>query len=140
MDSNINIYFNGGESDGTAVEPTAPGSTPNPEAPEAPKEKGAKGASFNAKAIGLYIGRQALNTVTSRVGQHTRDSTLQNKVNAGLKMGAYAGAFVANPIMGTLAYGFDLISSTIDYNFKARQESSTLSVLNERAGNINRSR
>lgn len=139
-DTNITIIFGGNDESGTESSPTSPGATPNPENPTEQKEKGGKGASFSTKAMALYIGKQALNMATSRVGQVTGSSVLQNKVNAGLKVAGYVTAIATNPIMGTLAVGVDIIGSSLNYNIDAKKEREALGVLNERAGNINRSR
>lgn len=139
-DTNINIIFRNGAEPGNESNPESPGSTPNPEDPTQQNEDNGKGASFSTKALALYIGKQALNMATSRVGQITGSSVLQAKVNAGLKVAGYVGAVIANPIMGSLAIGVDLIGSSIDYNIEGKKESTALEVLNTRAGNINRSR
>lgn len=139
-DTNINIIFKNADASGSESDPTAPGATPNPDNPTEPKEDAGKGTSFSTKAIALYIGKQALNMATSRVGQVTGSNVLQDKVNAGLKVAGYAVAIATNPIMGTLALGVDYISSAIDYNINAGKENSAMEILNIRAGNINRSR
>lgn len=137
--SNINIYLRNADEEGTPADPTTPGSTPNAESPEKQKEKAGNGG-FGAKAIALYIGKQSLSMVTSRVGQFARDSVIQDKVNGVLKISAYAGAMAVNPILGGLALGFDLLNSTIDWASKSNQEGNSLSIRTERAGRINRSR
>ena len=139
-DTNITIIFGGNDESGTESSPTSPGATPNPENPTEQKEKGGKGASFSTKAMALYIGKQALNMATSRVGQVTGSTVLQNKVNAGLKVAGYVGAVIANPVMGTLAIGVDLIGSNINYGIEAKKEGTAMQIMNTRAGNINRSR
>ena len=139
-DTNINIIFRNGAEPGNESNPETPGSTPNPEDPSEQKENAGKGTSFSTKAMALYIGKQALNMATSRVGQVTGNSVLQDKVNAGLKVAGYATAIAINPIMGTLALGFDIANSAIDYHINANKENTALEVLNTRAGNINRSR
>ncbi|MDD3862265.1 MAG: hypothetical protein PHV79_00200 [Clostridia bacterium] len=137
--SNINIYLRNTDEEGTPADPTTPGSTPNAESPEKQKENNGNGG-FGAKALAIYLGKQAFQMASARVGQYTRNSVLQDRVSSALRVGAYVGAIAVNPVLGAAAYGIDLVSSSIDYNFKSRQEGSTLAIKNERAGNINRSR
>lgn len=139
-DTNINIIFRNGAEPGNESNPETPGSTPNPEDPTEQKEEKGKGTSFSTGALALYIGKQALNMATSRVGVITGNSLLQEKVNATLKIVGYAGAIAVNPVMGIMAIGVDMISQNIDYGIGASKESSALRIMNERAGNINRSR
>ena len=140
QDSNINIYLNGTDENGTQNNPVEPGSSPDPENPSQQKQNKGKGDDFDAKALGLYVAKQAFSMATQRVGQVTRNSALQDKVNAGLKIAGYSLAIAKNPVMGTLALGFDLANSLIDYNHNASIETNALAINNRRAGNVNRSR
>lgn len=139
-DTNINIIFKQPDASGSESDPLAPGATPNAEDPTNQKEDSGKGSNFSTKAMALYIGKQAFNMATSRVGQITGSSVLQDKVNAGIKVAGYAMAIAVNPVMGTLALGVDVISSVVDFNINAGKEQSALEILNTRAGNVNRSR
>lgn len=138
MENNINIYMHGTDESGTPSNPEAPTSEVDPTSPE--KKSKNKDSNFSGKAIGLYIAKQAFQMASSRVGQITRDSLLQERVNAIVKIGAYATAIAVNPVLGFLALGVDVANSSIDYAIKSSQEQSRLGILNERAGNINRSR
>lgn len=139
-DTNINIIFRNGAEPGNESNPETPGSTPNPEDPTQQKEENGKGTSFSTKVLTLYLGKQALNMATSRVGTMTGNSLLQEKVNETLKIVGYAGAIAVNPVMGVMAMGVDMVSQGIDYSTNAGKEASALEILNTRAGNINRSR
>ncbi len=141
MDTNINIIFSNQQGGGSESDPEVPGATPNPEAPEETKKGGKeKDNSFNSKAIALYVGKQALSMVTSRVGVMTRSNVKQAQVNTAMKMVGYGVAIAANPVLGILAMGVDFINSSLDYKEKGRVEERRLSVLKERAGLTNRSR
>ncbi|MBQ8426558.1 MAG: hypothetical protein IJX16_07575 [Clostridia bacterium] len=141
METNINIIFSNQQGGGSESDPETPGVTPNPEAPEETQKKPKeKDNSFNSKAIALYIGKQALSMVTSRVGVMTRSNVKQAQVNTAMKMVGYGVAIATNPVLGILAIGVDTINSALDYSEKARVEERRLSVLRERAGASNRSR
>ncbi|MBR0189100.1 MAG: hypothetical protein IJQ23_01785 [Clostridia bacterium] len=139
---NINLYFgdNSGAG-GTENDPLTPGATPNPDAPEQIQKKpNEKDTSFSSKALALYVGKQALNMVVSRVGTMTRSNVKQQQVNTAMKMVGYGVAVSIHPLLGILAIGADTVNSILDYNEKARVEGLKLSILRERAGNINGSR
>lgn len=138
-DTNINIYLHDNE-DVNPTNPKDPGTTPDSVNPTQNKgEKGDNGKNI-AAVVGAYVGKQALNFAQARVGQATHSNLMQQKVNAGAKIVAYGAMIVANPALGAAAFAIDLIGSTIDYAHKAKMESNGLSIINERAGNINRSR
>lgn len=139
-DTNINIIFRNGAEPGNESDPEVPGSTPNPEDPSQQKEENGKGASFSTKMVAMYLGKQALNTASARVGEMLGSSNLQDKVNGALKVAGFVGAIAVNPVLGVLTIGVDMVNSSIDYSMKSSQEQTTLQVLNTRAGNINRSR
>lgn len=141
MDTNINIIFSNQQGGGSESDPETPGVTPNPESPETTqKNSKEKDTSVNSKMIALYVGKQALSMVTSRVGVMTRSNVKQQQVNTAMKMVGYGVAIATNPVLGILAIGIDTANSIIDYNEKARVESNRLSILRERAGNSNGSR
>lgn len=139
-DTTINIYLH--DSDNSNVtSPKDPGTTPKPNNPTENKGEQGQGNRVSTMAIGAYIGKQALSMASSRVGQVTHSSLMQQKTNAFNKMIVYGIAIAKNPIMGTLALTTDLISSQLDYSYNVKQEQNGMSVINARAGNsVNRSR
>lgn len=140
-DTTINIIMKGSSEEGSTVSPESPGGTPNVDNPENNNiGNNTKSGLSTAKAVGYYLAKQGISAVTSRVGYWTRDSNLGNSINNITKMVGYAFAFTQNPIMTTLTLGVDVITSTIDYRYNANKESNTLTVLNKRAGSVNRSR
>ena len=141
-DTTINIVMtNGLAEEGSAVSPESPGGAPNIDKPENNNiGNNTKGVLSTAKAVGYYLAKQGISAVTSRVGSWSRDSNLGSSVNSLTKMAGYGFAFTQNPIMTTLVLGVDVITSAIDYRYNANKEFNTLSVLNKRAGSVNRSR
>lgn len=138
-ETNINIYLQVADT-GDPTNPQDPGTTPQPEDPTQNKgEKGKEGKTMT-QMVGAYIGKQALDMATSRVGQATHSSLMQQKMNSVLKIGVYGGLIAANPILGGLALATDLISSSIDYTYNSKQDARGVAILTGRAGNINRSR
>ena len=150
MDTNINIIFQDGGAVGSEADPTCPGSTPNPDAPEQTKKQGKEkdNALTATKAMALYVGKQAFNMVTSRVGAVTRSNIKQAQVNAAVKTIGYGATFIGSlatqnylaAALTVLSFGVETINSSIDYNEKARTERVGLSIAGKRAGSINRSR
>ncbi len=140
MDTNINIIFSNQQGGGSESDPESPGVTPNPEAPEQTKKKQKETDSFDAKAMALYVGKQALTMVTSRVGVMTRSNVKQAQVNTAMKMVGYGVMIAKNPVLGILAIGVDTVNSLLDYEEASRVEGRRLSVLRERAGMSSRGR
>ena len=150
MDTNINIIFSNQQGGGSESDPTTPGATPNPEAPEQQKQDGKTDnkALTMAKAMAVQVGKQALQMATSRVGQMTRSSVQQQKVNAAMKNVGYGIAFVtslatqnyAAAAMTLVSVGFDVANTYIDYNYGKSVERTGLTVASQRAGHLNRSR
>lgn len=138
-ETNINIYLRDNE-DSNPTSPKDPGTTPRPEDPTQNRGGQGKNNKSTTLMVGTYLGKQAINFATSRVGQATHSSLMQQKVNSAGKLVAYGAMMVANPVMGVAAFGVDLISSTIDYAHKANNERVSTIIVSERAGNINRSR
>lgn len=149
-DTNINVIFSNQAAGGSEADPEVPGVTPNPESPELvqekPKEKSK--ALTMTKAMALYVGKQALNMATSRVGAITRSTVKQEQTNAALKVMGYGASFMGaiatgNPMMAIMSFmsmGVDIISSTIDFNHNREKESVTTAVMLQRTGSKNRSR
>lgn len=137
-DTNINIIFSNQEEAGSEANPATPASTPELNNPTQPKEKDEKG--FTAKAVTLYSVKQGVNMATSRVGQIFRDTSAQDKMNAVVTLGAYAGMIATNPVMGSLGVVFDLANSMLDRAFTEKQESNQLSIISRKYSTINRSR
>ena len=150
MDTNINIIFSNQQGGGSESDPTTPGATPNPEAPEQQKQDGKTDnkALTMAKAMAVQVGKQALQMATSRVGQVTRSNLKQAQTNAAIKnigygvglLGAVATQNYAAAAMMVVSIGVDVVNRVIDYNFNLGVERQTLSINNQRAGNMNRSR
>lgn len=141
MDTNINIIFSNQQGGGNEADPESPGVTPNPEAPEETAKKPKENNNeFDTKAMAIYVGKQAMQMVTSRVGVATRSNVKQTQMNTALKMVGYGVMFAKNPYLGALAMGVDMINSVLDYEEAGRVESRRLSVLRQRAGVDNRSR
>ena len=150
MDTNINIIFSNQQGGGSESDPTTPGATPNPEAPEQQKQDGKTDnkALTVAKAMAVQVGKQALQMATSRVGQVTRSNLKQAQTNAAIKnigysvglLGAVATQNYAAAAMMVVSIGVDVANRVIDYNFNLGVERQTLSINNQRAGNMNRSR
>lgn len=150
MDTNINIIFSNQQGGGSESDPTTPGATPNPEAPEQQKQDGKTDnkALTMAKAMAVQVGKQALQMATSRVGQVTRSNLKQAQTNAAIKnigygvglLGAVATQNYAAAAMMVVSIGVDVANRVIDYNFNLGVERQTLSINNQRAGNMNRSR
>ncbi|MBQ3597470.1 MAG: hypothetical protein II988_06655 [Clostridia bacterium] len=140
MDTNINIIFSNQQGGGSESDPESPGVTPHPEAPEQTKKKQKEPDSFDAKAMALYVGKQALTMVTSRVGVMTRSNVKQAQVNTAMKMVGYGVMIAKNPVLGILAIGVDTVNSLLDYEEASRVEGRRLSVLRARAGMSNRGR
>ncbi len=139
MNNTINIFFKNNEG-GSISAPENPGGdiSPNPEESTAGEQS--KGAMSGAGAVGLYVLKRSISYATSHVGEWTRDSRLQQQINGVTKIAGYASAIAINPTMGTVGLAMDLITSELDYAFKSRRENYSLSILNRRAGNLNRSR
>lgn len=138
-DTNINIYLHDVE-DSNPTSPEDPGTEPQSEDPtknKGDKDKKDKNIAF---MVGAYLGKQAIGFATSRVGQATHSSLMQQRVNSAGKLVAYGAMIVANPTMGIAALGVDLITSSIDYAHNANNERTSMMIVNERAGNVNRSR
>ena len=140
MDTNINIIFSNQQGGGSESDPESPGVTPNPEAPEQTQKKQKETDSFDAKAMAIYVGKQALTMVTSRVGVMTRSNVKQAQVNTAMKMVGYGVMIAKNPVLGILAIGVDTVNSLLDYEEASRVEGRRLSVLRERAGMSSRGR
>lgn len=138
-ETNINIYLHDGESS-NPTSPKDPGTTPQPDDPTQNKGEQGKGNKNMALMLGAYIGKQAINFATARVGQATHSSLMQQKVNSASKVVAYGAMIAVNPVMGVAALGVDLISSSIDFAHKANNERTSMIIVGERAGNVNRSR
>ena len=146
-DTNINIYLQVADN-GDPTNPQDPGTTPQPEDPTKNKgEKGKEGKTMT-QMVGAYIGKQALDMATSRVGQVTRSNLKQAQTNAAIKnigygvgiLGAVASQNYAAAAMMVVSIGVDMANRVIDYNFNLGVERQTLSISNQRAGNMNRSR
>lgn len=150
MDTNINIIFSNQQGGGSESDPTTPGATPNPEAPEQQKQDGKTDnkALTMAKAMAVQVGKQALQMATSRVGQTTRSTVQQQKVNTAMKVAGYGIGFVgalatqnyAAAAMMVVSVGFDIVNTHIDYNYGKSVERTGLTIAAQRAGHINRSR
>ena len=138
-ETNINIYLHDGE-ESNPTSPQDPGTTPEPEDPTKNKGKQGKENKNMALMVGAYLGKQAINFATARVGQATHSSLMQQKMNSATKIVAYGAMIAVNPVLGVAAFGVDLISSSIDYAHKANNERTSMIIVGERAGNINRSR
>jgi len=139
-DTNITIIFGGGNASGTETNPEVPGHTPSLQSPGEQEKQKNTGGDFGSTALALYLAKQSLTMATSRVGQYKRDDVAQNNVNFFLKLGAYAGAIKANPLMGAIAIGVDLLNNQMNYNFALRQETNRLSILSKKFDTSNRSR
>ena len=141
MDSNINIYLNSNEENGTPSNPITPGSTPNLEEPTKQKEQSSNGANISATAVGTYIAKQGIQKVSQRVGQIVGNSQLQDQVNAIGTLAMYGAAIIANPVFGTAMIAVNTGFEMLDYYINKRNEEKTLSVIRARAGSsLNRSR
>lgn len=138
-DTNINIYLKDIE-DSNPTNPQDPGTTPQPEDPTKNKGDQDKKDKNIALMTGAYLGKQAINFATARVGQATHSTLMQQKINSAGKLVAYGAMIAANPMMGVAALGVDLITSSIDYAHNKNNERTSMVIVNERAGNINRSR
>lgn len=149
QDTTITIIFQSGGGGGSESNPQSPGVTPNAQSPEqnAKKDNENSDVLTASKAMALYIGKQAVSTVTSRVGAVTRSNVAQTKVNAAMKMATYGGAIIGGLFTGNylatgmavISLGADMISSSIDYNTGSTQERLALNIQKEKAG-ISRSR
>lgn len=150
-DTTINLIFQNSNGGGSESDPTMPGATPNPESPETTKEslKESANALTLTKALGVRVGKQAVNMASSRVGVVTRSNLRQQKINAGMKAGAYAVTFIGSvasqnyfaAALTALSFIGDNVNESIAYNENARTESARLSILGQRyQSNVNRSR
>ena len=149
-DTNINVIFSNQAAGGSEADPEVPGVTPNPESPELvqekPKEKNK--ALTMTKAMALYVGKQALNMATSRVGAITRSNIKQEQTNAALKVMGYGAGFFGAAASGNpaamamvgISLAVDIIGRTIDFNHNREKESVTTAVMLQRTGSKNRSR
>ena len=137
-ENTINIIFGDSATPGTSTKPSEPGGKVDTKSPD----KNKKGSTKDPLALtmAIYAGKQAFNLATSKIGEVTRDSNLQGRVNAGLKIFGYGAALVANPAMASVMIAFDVANSAISYSVNKSKESNRLGIMRERAGYANRSR
>lgn len=139
-ETTINIYLKNLD-DSNEANPQDPGTTPNPSNPT--ENQGSLGGTVKKAGVFMaaaYAGKEALNFAMSSVGYATRDNLRQEQMNAGLKLGAFVAATIANPAVGLAMVGVDLLKSGLEYNRNVAQESLAVNINRERAGNMNRSR
>ena len=92
------------------------------------------------KAKAMFLMNTAKTLVVSKVGEYTRDSLLQRKINAAMDAAETAIAFAIDPVFGAVRMAISYGSQAIDYRANVSKQNSRLSVMGERAGYINRSR
>ena len=110
----IDINLNG-EADGGS--PTTPDKKQNGNKTKPKKEK-----EPIELAVGLQIAKTAKDYATSRVEMFTGSNSAQTYVNNNLKLIGYTMAIAANPILGSVALGLDLATSTADYLYSLKME------------------
>lgn len=93
------------------------------------------------KAVLKYTAIQsARQLVVSKVGETTRNSLLQQKINSVVGLAQTAAAFAIDPVFGAINLAINVASQAIDYQANVSRQTSQLSVMAERAGYMNRSR
>lgn len=93
-----------------------------------------------AKVTGLIATTLTNSLVLSKVGEFTRDSLTQQKINAATSIGTTVAAFAVNPALGVITLATSMTSQAIDYGINVEKEFNRMSIVGERAGYINRSR
>lgn len=68
----------------------------------------------------VIAGKTMINFATSNIGTFTGNSRLQDQVNFGMKVIGYGAMIAANPVMGSVALGTDILTSAISYNFNQK--------------------
>lgn len=84
--------------------------------------------------------QSARQLVVSKVGETTRNSLLQQKINSVVGLAQTAAAFAVDPVFGAINLAINVASQAIDSQASESQQTSRLSVMAERAGYMNRSR
>ena len=107
---------------------------------EDPNENISKPTTSMAKITGLIAMNLAKELVVSKVGEVTRDSLLQRKIDTATGLVTTVGAFAVDPGLGLATAGIGIASQLIDYSVNMEKEMNRLAINRERAGYINRSR
>ncbi len=107
-------------------------------------EKETKDAKMSKWAIAGVVGKTILNEaqtlIVPRIGEYTRDSLLQQKVDSAISIGDTAAAFAVNPVMGMINLTNKIAGSALDYAIRYQKEQERLTVQTQRASYVNRSR
>lgn len=128
-----------GDDNTTPQQPDKPQPQPKPLTPDNNDSK-EKASDFNAKFL-AKLGYDMVNDfVISRVGQYTRDSLTQQKINAVSSVASNSMAFAVNPVLGGISLATSIVSKSIDYAVATQKEAHAQSNDWQRAGWINRSR
>ena len=93
-----------------------------------------------AKVVAKNIVNEARLLIVPHIADISRDSLLQQKVDATLNMLDTAVSFYVNPVYGAINLANKMASTSIQYIFQLQKEQNRLSVELRRAGYINRSR
>ena len=100
--------------------------------------KNASGALVSVIAKTMLNEAQTL--IVPRIGEFTRDSLLQQKVDSAISIGDTAAAFAVNPVMGMINLTNKIAGSALDYAIRYQKEQERLTVQMQRASYVNRSR
>ena len=93
-----------------------------------------------AKVVAKKVVEEVRTLIVPHIADLSRDSLLQQKVDASLNIIDTAVSFYVNPVYGAINLANKVASTSIQYIFQLQKEQNRLSVELRRAGYINRSR
>lgn len=108
------------------------------------EEKEEKEKKKSAKATARLITKTALNEakglIVPRIGDMTRNSLLQERIDDTISIIDTTISFAINPVYGMLNFSTKMASKMIQYTIQNEKEQNRLNVALRRASYINRSR